>query len=672
MSPNAKPNRLQNETSPYLLQHSLNPVDWYPWGEEALNKAKKEKRPIFLSIGYSACHWCHVMEKESFEDLETAKIMNQHFINIKVDREERPDLDHIYMTAVQAMTQHGGWPMSVFLTPELEPFYGGTYFPPDDRQGTPSFKKILAGVASAWSQRPEEVTKSAQQLCQALKEISHPPSAQEISVELVGNSIQQMARNFDSDHGGFGSAPKFFHAMEMKLCLRHWKRTGAQNALAIVTLSLDKIARGGIYDQLGGGFHRYSTDAEWLAPHFEKMLYDNALMAEVYLEAYQATQKVDYAQVARDILEYVLREMTSPEGGFYSTQDADSEGEEGKYYVWSEEEIRKSLDKESADQFCEFYDVSAKGNWEGKSILRRKRDWDMLAKEHGTDRQWLEDSISSTKRKLMAERALRVAPFRDEKVLVSWNGLMIQSLALGYAVLNDERYLRAAQTAAQFILGRMGGATALRHTYKDGQARVPAFLDDYSALALGLATLFEADFNRNWEEQGKKLVEQMLEKFWDKATHTFYFTPNAHEKLIHRPRETHDGATPSASAMAVTALVRWGQLLRKTEWLTIAEDALKAASQQMQKLPSASGQFLCALDRLKNSPKELVLALGKSEEENEQALRTLRAHYHPSDCLRPAGSDQPSKGGVPTLYICENFTCTAPCVGLDAMTARLK
>jgi len=666
-----KGNRLQFETSPYLLQHAMNPVDWHAWGEEALAKARKEKKPIFLSIGYSACHWCHVMERESFEDQETANLLNAHFINIKVDREERPDLDHIYMTAVQAMTQHGGWPMSVFLTPDLEPFYGGTYFPPDDRLGLPSFKKVIAGVAGAWTSKKDEVLKSAQSLSAALQEIAAPPSPGELALEFLNGAVNISARNFDSENGGFGTAPKFFHTMDLKTCLRHWKRTGAQNALDMVTLTLDRIARGGIYDQLGGGFHRYSTDAVWLVPHFEKMLYDNALLAEVYLEAYQVTKKEDYIQVAREILEYVLREMTSEEGGFFSTQDADSEGVEGKYYVWSEQEIRGLLDKEAADLFCRVYDVTTNGNWESTNILRRKSSWDTLAREFREERQWIEDALSPARRKLLAERSLRVAPFRDEKILVSWNGLMIQAFALGYQVVGDERYLQAAQTAARFLWGRMGGATALRHTYKNGQARIPAFLDDYSSFALSVATLYEADFHLDWKEYGNKLVEQMIERFWDEASSTFYFTPKAHEKLITRPRETNDGATPSASGMAVTAVVRWGQILGKPEWLALGEKALRSASQQMQTMPSASGQFLIALDRLKNAPQELVFAPGQSAEDNETVLNELRAHFHPTACLLPAGPSQPAREGKPTLYVCENFTCSKPLIGAEAIQKYL-
>jgi len=667
MSQTSKPNRLQYETSPYLKQHSLNPVDWYPWGDEALNKARKEKKPIFLSIGYSACHWCHVMERESFEDAETAALLNQHFVSIKVDREERPDLDHIYMMAVQALTQHGGWPMTVFLTPELEPFYGGTYFPPDDRMGMPAFKKVILGVANAWTQKKDDVLKSAQQIVQALQEISEPPPPGTLTMDLIQAAVGTYARNFDSNNGGFGTAPKFFHTMDLKVCLRFWKRSGAENALEMLTFTLDQIARGGIYDQLGGGFHRYSTDAQWLAPHFEKMLYDNALLAELYLEAYQVTKKVDYAQVAREVLDYVLREMTSPEGSFYSTQDADSEGVEGKFYVWDAKEIKQLLDAEAAEQFCKVYDVTPSGNWEGHTILRRKWDWERLAKEQKMDRQWLEDTLAPAKRKLLAERNHRPAPFRDEKVIVSWNGLMIQSFAMGYQVLGDDRYLLAAQSAARFLWANMGGASALRHTYKDGHARIPAFLDDYASYAMGLACLFEADFQTDWRDHATKLVEEMIERFWDAPSGTFYFTPKQHEKLIHRPRETHDGATPSASALAVTAVIRWGQILGRPEWMELGEKGLRSAAQQMQKNPSGSGQFLCALDRLYNAPRELVLALGKSEEENESVLQALRSHFHPSACLHPAGPSQPAKDGRATLYVCENFTCSKPLVGSEAI-----
>jgi uncharacterized protein YyaL (SSP411 family) len=416
-------NRLARESSPYLQQHAHNPVDWYPWGPEALDRAKREQKPIFLSIGYSACHWCHVMEHESFEDEETARLMNQHFVNIKVDREERQDLDHIYMNAVQVMTQHGGWPMSVFLTPDLTPFYGGTYFPNEDRMGMPSFRKILAGVSNAWNNRREEVQRAAQQLTEALGEMNKGMAdgpAQPLTPAIVAAAVQAIGHQFDTTHGGLGRAPKFFHTMSLRLCLHYAVREKNRGLLDLVRQTLDQLGRGGIYDQLGGGFHRYSTDDRWLVPHFEKMLYDNALLAELYLEAYQATRQVELAQVARETLDYTLREMTSPEGGFYSTQDADSEGVEGKFYVWTREEIFRLLDKDSAEPFCRIFDVTAEGNWEGHCILNRTHSPDSPIPGSENEQSWLEDSLAAAKRKLFAARGGAVSG-RENSRCLEWD-----------------------------------------------------------------------------------------------------------------------------------------------------------------------------------------------------------------------------------------------------------
>ena len=456
-------NRLAHETSPYLLQHAHNPVDWYAWGREALERARREEKPIFLSIGYSACHWCHVMEHESFEDADTAAVMNEHFVNIKVDREERPDLDHIYMAAVQIMTQHGGWPMSVFLTPDLEPFYGGTYFPPEPRQGMPSFKQILAGVADAWQNRRGELSRSAGQMAGALQQMNQLAGGGERpSLELIDQAVRALERDYDPGYGGFGSAPKFPHPMDIKLLLRHWKRTGAEQSLEMVNRTLDHMARGGIYDHLGGGFHRYSTDERWLVPHFEKMLYDNALITQVCVEAYQATQNPEFSRVARETLDYVLREMTSPEGGFYSTQDADSEGVEGKFFVWPLAEIEQVLGHGAADLFAYVYDVTGEGNWDESNILNRPKTMDQCAKLLQVDRPKMEQSLAESRAKLFDVRSRRVAPSRDDKVLVSWNGLMIDAMARGFQVLGDERYLDAARRAAEFILTKMWRVTGQR------------------------------------------------------------------------------------------------------------------------------------------------------------------------------------------------------------------
>jgi len=689
---NRVPNRLIDETSPYLRQHAYNPVEWYAWGDESLAKAKREAKPIFLSIGYSACHWCHVMERESFENQETAALMNEWFVNIKVDREERPDLDHIYMSAVQMMTQHGGWPMSVFLTPEGQPFYGGTYFPPEDRMGMPSFKKILGGVANAWKTRKEEILKTAGQLSTALGDLSALTPENErvpLSLSLVDKAVDKMAHHFDPQFGGFGNAPKFFHTMDLRLFLRHAARTGDAKSQAIVSITLDRLLNGGIYDQLGGGFHRYSTDREWLVPHFEKMLYDNALLAETYLEAYQANLKEDWSRIAHETLNYVLKEMTSPEGAFYSTQDADSEGVEGKFYVWKQEEIESLLDQDVAQAFNLVYDVSASGNWEENNILNRKASLTERAAELKVDRVSLEDTLALAMRKLLAHRGERIAPHRDEKILTSWNGLMIQSMALGAQVLNDDRYLAAATKAADFMLTKLkreGDTLLLFHTYKDGWARLNGYLDDYANLMNGLITLFETDGNPRWLKEATRLAESILDQFFDVKENSFFFTPREHETLITRPREMHDGATPSATAIAITALARLGLVTGKSRYLQRAEAALAVLSKQMEMIPQATAQCLIALELLFSDPMEWVFFAGDDADENAAALQAMRKTFTPNKVTVLATAENAAEltklteltdgrngiDGKATLYVCRKSTCLEPLVGQDAILAFLQ
>jgi uncharacterized protein YyaL (SSP411 family) len=679
-------NRLINETSPYLLQHAYNPVQWYPWGEEALQRAKREAKPIFLSIGYSACHWCHVMEHESFENEEIAKVMNDLFINIKVDREERPDLDHIYMSAVQVMTQHGGWPMSVFLTPDLEPFYGGTYFPPEDRQGMPGFKRILAGVAGAWTQRREEILGSAKQLTEALGQLNRTKNSQaELDAGLLSAAADRAMENWDPEYGGFGNAPKFFHTMDLRLLLRQWKKTGEERFLRPVLFTLNQITNGGIYDHIGGGFHRYSTDRRWLVPHFEKMLYDNALLTETFLEAFRATPQVEFARVARETLNYVLREMTSNEGGFFSTQDADSEGVEGKFYVWTKNEIECLLDKDQAELLCRMYDVTEEGNWEGHVILNRPRPLEAIAAELSVERDWLEDQLAASLRKLYDQRSQRVPPARDEKVLVSWNGLMIHAMALGYQVLGDDRYLEAATRAGDFTWDKCRAGQdkpiGLLHAYKDGQAKFTGYLDDYASLLNAYLSLYESTFDAKWITRAHDVAAAMIIRFWDQGVGDFYFTDKDHEKLITRPKEIHDGATPSATSMAITGLARLSTLMAKPEWTEVAHGALRALSEVLKQVPGASGQSLIALSFLNSPPRELVFAPGRSTEDNESALRAIRARFSPDTVIAGAQEPMPvelpalqgktSVKGEPTLYVCRNFTCEAPLIGVDAITAEI-
>jgi uncharacterized protein YyaL (SSP411 family) len=524
-------NRLAGETSPYLLQHAHNPVGWYPWGPEALAKAKAEDRPIFLSVGYSACHWCHVMERECFEDPEIAALMNEHFVNIKVDREERPDLDQIYMAAVQAMTGQGGWPMSVFLTPELEPFYGGTYFPPADSRGMPGFPRVLLSVHSAWQERRDEILASAGEMTERLRALgSVAAGGGELNSKLLDGAARELARAFDAMNGGFGEAPKFPHPMDLKVLLRHHARTGDDHALHIVRHTLDKMARGGIYDHLGGGFARYSTDDRWLVPHFEKMLYDNALLASVYIEAFQLTKDPEFARVARETLDYVLRRMTGPEGGIYSTEDADSEGVEGQYYVWTLAEVNAVLGVERAKAFAYVYDVTERGNWEHRNILNLPKTVAQAARMLGRDEVELRSSLAEDRARLLAARELRVPPGKDTKVLTSWNGLMIGPLAEGSRVLKDGRYAEAARRAAAFVLERLGAPDGrLVHAYKDGRARFNGYLDDYANLIDGLTRLYEVTGEPRWVESALRLSDVMIAEFADRGQGGFFYTGTSPE-----------------------------------------------------------------------------------------------------------------------------------------------
>jgi len=686
-------NRLSSETSPYLLQHAGNPVDWYPWGPEATERAVKEGKPVFLSVGYSACHWCHVMERESFEDEKTAKLLNDSFVCVKVDREERPDIDHLYMTAVQLMTHSGGWPMSVFLTPALQPFYAGTYFPPEDRHGLPAFPKVIQAIASAWKSRREELEKSGAEIVKAVVQIQElvRPSKGAPTLGLCDDAIRQLSEAFDPKNGGFGGAPKFFHTTDLRICLRHWWRTGDAASLAMVTTTLDRLCDGGIYDHLGGGFHRYSTDERWLVPHFEKMLYDNALLAEVLLEAYQAVRRPRYAQAARETLDYLLREMTSPTGGFFATQDADTEGVEGKFYVWTSQEIRSVLEGDLADQFCAAYGVTSRGNWEGKAILHRQRPLAETAVKLGIEPEWLEDALGLARRKLLAARSRRPAPARDEKILVAWNGLAISAMARGYSVLGEPRYLAAASAAARFILEMMtragrGNVRSLLHAYKDGRGRFNACLDDYGALLGGLASLYEADGDGTWLRHASQLADVMIDQFWDESKGVLFYTARDHEALVARMRENSDGATPSATGLAVTAVIRIARLCGREDWLAWVERVCTSLEPQMRHAPRASGQLLLTLELLQGKAKELVLVAGSSAEDLDAARHALAESFIPNKVVAVIARDADRaavEATVPlfrqrpfedeiVLYACESFACSKPVKGRDAVVKYIE
>ncbi len=676
-------NRLSGETSPYLLQHQHNPVDWFPWGPEALAKSRAEGKPIFLSIGYSACHWCHVMERESFENDAIAGLMNERFVNIKVDREERPDLDNLYMAAVQAMTGHGGWPMSVFLTPDLEPFYGGTYYPPTDSRGMPGFPRVLLSVERAWQEKRDEIMTAAADMTKQLQSTGDIPSSEgDLNLTLLEDAARSLGRMFEPVHGGFGSAPKFPHPMDLRVLIRHHARTGDAHSLHMVRHTLDKMARGGIYDQLGGGFARYSTDERWLAPHFEKMLYDNALLTTVYLEAYQLTRDEEYARVARETIDYILTRMTSPEGPFYATEDADSEGVEGKFYVWDLAEIRQILGADRATTFAAVYDVADGGNWEHHTILNLPEPITAVAKRLARDEASLRAELAESRAKLFEAREQRIHPGKDTKVLTSWNGLMLAALAEADAILREPRYATAAVKAAEFLLKTMRTPDGrLLRTYKDGQAKLNAYLDDYANLIDGLTRLFEATGESEWIKAALELADVMVSEFHDSAKGGFFYVGSSHESLIARQKDAYDNATPSGNAMAATALARLAALTGRDDLDQLARSTVQSVHLVMERMPTAAGQSLIALDFLLARAREYAVISGSDLGEFQAALQTIAGRFDPHKVTAPAPgpvapqlaalvpllADRPAREDQVTTYICQNFACQAPIVGVAAL-----
>jgi len=675
------PNRLAEETSPYLVAHAHNPVDWYPWGPEALARAANEDRPIFLSIGYSACHWCHVMERESFENATIATLLNTHFVPVKVDREERPDLDQIYMSAVQIMTGRGGWPMSVFLTPDARPFYGGTYWPPSARQGMPGFDQVLTAVAEAWRERRPQALEQAGDLTDHLRHVATPPVGQgTLSPRLMTAAAAALARAFDPQYGGFGGAPKFPHPVDLELLLHAWHREHDDKLLKIVTLTLDRMAGGGMYDQLGGGFHRYSVDERWLVPHFEKMLYDNALLAGTYVAGYLATGNPFYAQIARETCDYVLREMTDPAGGFYSTQDADSEGEEGKFFVWTPAELDALLGTDAARTFAAVYDVTPAGNFEGANILHRDESLETWAARLGRDLSDLAAELAASRQKLLAARQGRVAPARDDKVLVGWNGLMIESLCSAATALSEPRYLEAARRAADFLLSALRAEDGrLLHSWREGHAKLAAYLDDYAGLSAALASLYQASFDDRYLDAACQLADVMLAHFRDPQDGGFFYTADDHPPLIARTQDLYDNATPSGNALAATALVRLGKLTGRGEYLAAAEATLKRALAILQQSPTASSQMLLALDIYVGPTPEIVIVADPAARETAALLADLHGRYWPNKVVAlradPA-TGTPQLGSLfagkkrseagPATYLCQDSACQAPAVGVEA------
>jgi uncharacterized protein YyaL (SSP411 family) len=687
MTSHSHTNKLIDETSPYLLQHAHNPVDWYPWGPEALERSRSEDKPILLSIGYSACHWCHVMEHESFENENIARLMNENFVCIKVDREERPDLDSIYMSAVQMMTGHGGWPMTMFLTPDLKPFYGGTYYPPEDRRGMPGFPRVLMAIADSYQNKREEILSSADQITAELKKSDRFVATNEmLTTEVLNSAFTALASNFDRVNGGFGSAPKFPPSMTLMFLLRHHKRTNSDEALNMVETTLKKMAGGGIYDQLGGGFARYSVDAHWLVPHFEKMLYDNALLTRIYLYCYQQTKSPLYRRIAEETLEYIIRDMTDRSGGFYSSEDADSEGEEGKFYVWTKAEVVKELGEEDGEVFCEFFDVTELGNFEHRnSILNTPRSLERFAEEKGRNLDEIRKIINSGKRKLFNAREQRVRPGRDDKTLAAWNGLMLTAFAEAANILQRDDYRQVAIRNAEFITMQLMRDGRLLRTYKKGQAKLNGYLEDYAYVIEGLLAVYEATFDLKFFTQSRELADTMISQFWDDQDGGFYFTSSDHEELITRTKDYFDNATPSGNSVAAAVLLKLGLLAQNREYTHHATTVLRTMRPAMSRYPSAFGYMLSALDFYLSEPKEIAIVGKLDSHEVRSFVEETYSRYIPNKVV--AGSepkddhaaseialltDRSAIDGQATAYVCRNYTCLEPATTVEEFVSRLE
>ncbi len=683
-------NRLINETSPYLLQHAHNPVDWYAWGNEAFERAHREDKPILLSIGYRACHWCHVMEDESFEDQAIAQLMNENFINIKVDREERPDVDTIYMNAVQMMTGSGGWPMTVFLTPDGKPFYGGTYFPPVDRYGMPGFPRVLISVAEAYRTRRDQIENSADGMMGELKRMNQIVAQKEdsegaLSYEIADQAANQLLRALDPVYGGFSKKPKFPPSMTLQFLLGYYHRTKDQSALNAVELTLFRMANGGMYDQLGGGFHRYSVDEKWLAPHFEKMLYDNALLSRIYTEAFLAIGDDFYRRIATETLDYVAREMTDENGGFYSTQDADSEGEEGKFFVWSPAEVVSLLAEEEASLFNRYFDVTEVGNFEGHNILHIDENIEVIARLMRVTPERMIEVIDRGKRILFEAREKRVKPFRDEKILTAWNGLMLRSFAEASRAFDRDDYLEIAIRNANFLLTRLRRDGRLLRSYKDGESKLNAYLEDYAYLIDGLLSLYEATFDTVWFEEARALMETMVAEFWDAESGGFFFTSSDHETLITRTKDFYDNATPAGNSVAAGALLRLSLFDGENRYREMAETILRTMKSTMTRAPGAFGHLLSVLDLFLATPLEIAIVGAPDDEETRAMINVIFKRYLPNKVVAfaPAGDSKASQtikllegrdriGDRTTAYVCRNFYCEAPLMSAAKLEEALE
>jgi uncharacterized protein YyaL (SSP411 family) len=678
------PNRLAHESSPYLLQHANNPVEWYPWGEEALRKARVEDKPIFLSIGYSACHWCHVMEHESFENEQTAALMNELFVNIKVDREERPDLDSIYMEAVVAISGHGGWPMSVFLTPDGVPFYGGTYYPPTPRHGMPSFEQVLKSIAHVYRNQKEDVRNNGAALLARMGAGLSLEGAGSLDPAVPELALQGLGRTFDWTNGGFGHAPKFPQPMTYDFLLRSYYRNRRVSSLEMVELTLLKMAHGGMYDQLGGGFHRYSVDSIWLVPHFEKMLYDNALLARLYLHTYQLTGKPFYRRIVEETLDYIIREMTHPGGGFYSTQDADSEGEEGKFFLWTPSDVKAILGEEEGRVICVAYEVTSGGNFEGKTILNIPRPLDQIAAELNLSFDQLDDILKRGRARLFAEREKRVKPGRDEKIITAWNGLMLAAFAEAARVFNRADYRDVAIRNAEFVLTTMMKEGRLFRIWKEnpGQAKLMGFLEDYAFYADGLLALYQSTFEPRWFQAARALMDVVLDHFQDEVQGGFFDTADDHEQLVTRPKNLQDNATPCGNSMAVRTLLMLTAYTGQAKYETPAVSALASLQGPISQYPGAFAHWLGALEFAIAPPKEVAIIGQKDREDTQALLQTALIPYRPHQVVALASENKasgqpeliegrPMQKGQATAYVCQNFTCRQPVTTVEELEALL-
>ncbi len=684
------PNNLINEKSPYLLQHAYNPVNWFPWNDKTFEKAKNENKPIFLSIGYSTCHWCHVMEHESFEDEEVAKLLNENFISIKVDREERPDIDQVYMTVCQIMTGSGGWPLTIIMKPDKKPFFAGTYFPKNSRHGRIGMIDLLPQISEIWKTRFNDVIDSSEEILGVLNSIETQTEKEDVSETFLEAGFEQLKQNFDSSNGGFGRSPKFPTPHKFLFLLRYYERTKDKFALEMVEKTLQYMREGGVYDHVGFGFHRYSTDEHWLLPHFEKMLYDQALLALAYTETYQLTKNEEYAKTAKEILTYVSRDMTDERGGFYSAEDADSEGEEGKFYVWTESEIKEHL-KENADLFIKAFNIRPEGNYieeatrqkTGSNILHTTKTLAGLVNSKNIDKNEAEKIVEKCRKDLFEVREKKIHPYKDDKILTDWNGLMITAFARASQVFNDKDYLEIAKNAVSFIFTNLYKEEKLLHRYRDGESGIKGNLDDYAFLTWGLIELYESSFDVEFLQKAISISEKMIELFYDTRNGGFHFTPENDKDLIVRMKEIYDGAVPSGNSIAIMNYLKLFKITGDKRYEDIVNDSLKTFAKNIKQSPISHSMFMTVLEYLFGQSYEIVVSASKDDKELAIALNKIRSKYIPNKIvllnsnndlakIAPFTVNHIKKDGKVTFYICQNQTCKSPITDLNDLESIFK